>query len=115
LRASNVRLLVRTPGRRALVMAGRDWRSDRHRLHALPVSLRAVGSIEISERVVIQQFALEAVRTVNQVSTVTGLLGNQFAFGRLVERRLYARRSAVASERNSESSREHEQAPLTTE
>jgi len=76
LRASNVRLLVRTPGRRALVMAGRDWRSDRHRLHALPVSLRAVGS---------------------------------------VERRLYARRSAVASERNNESSREHEQAPVTTE
>jgi len=36
LRASNVRLLVRTPGRRALVMAGRHWRSDRHRLHALP-------------------------------------------------------------------------------
>ena len=50
---------------------------------------------EISERVVIQQFALEAVRTVNQVSTVAGLLGNLFTFGRVFERRLYARRSAV--------------------
>jgi MFS family permease len=48
---------------------------------------------EISERVVIQQFALEAVRTVNQLSTVAGLLGNLFSFGRLIERRLYARRS----------------------
>jgi MFS family permease len=51
---------------------------------------------EISERVVIQQFALEAVRTVNQVSTIGGLLGNLFAFGRVFERRLYARRSAVS-------------------
>jgi MFS family permease len=50
---------------------------------------------EISERVVIQQFALEAVRTVNQVSTVGGLLGNLFTFGRLIERRLQARRSAI--------------------
>jgi len=33
---------------------------------------------EISERVVIQQFALEALRTVNQVSTIAGLLGNLF-------------------------------------
>jgi len=53
---------------------------------------------EISERVVIQQFALEAVRTVNQVSTVAGLLGNLFTFGRVFERRLYPRRSVVAPE-----------------
>src|SRR6185312_8993299 len=52
---------------------------------------------EISERVVIQQFALEAVRTVNQVSTVAGLLGNLFTFGRLFERRLHSRRSAVSA------------------
>jgi MFS family permease len=52
---------------------------------------------EISERVVIQQFALEAIRTVNQVSTVGGLLGNLFAFGRLFERRLYSRRSPVSA------------------
>jgi hypothetical protein len=51
---------------------------------------------EVSERVVIQQFALEAVRTVNQVSTVAGLLGNLFSFGRLFERRLYARRSPIS-------------------
>ena len=49
---------------------------------------------EISERVVIQQLALETVRTVNQVSTVAGLLGNLFTFGRLSERRMQARRSA---------------------
>ena len=52
---------------------------------------------EISERVVIQQFALEAIRTVNQVSTVGGLLGNLFTFGRLFERRLYSRSSAVSA------------------
>jgi MFS family permease len=46
---------------------------------------------EISERVVIQQFALEAVRTVNQVSTVAGLLGNLFTFGRLSDRRMQGR------------------------
>jgi len=51
---------------------------------------------EISERVVIQQFALEAVRTVNQVSTIGGLLGNLFTFGRVFERRMYSRRSAVS-------------------
>ena len=50
---------------------------------------------EISERVVIQQFALEAVRTVNQVSTIGGLLGNLFTFGRIFDRRLYSRRSAI--------------------
>ena len=49
---------------------------------------------EVSERVVMQQFALEALRTVNQLSTVAGLLGNLFAFNRLIERRLSARRGA---------------------
>ncbi|HWP18243.1 MAG TPA: MFS transporter [Burkholderiaceae bacterium] len=46
---------------------------------------------EISERVVVQQFALEAVRSVNGLSSVGGLLGNLFTFGRLFDRRLYAR------------------------
>jgi MFS family permease len=70
---------------------------------------------EISERVVIQQFALEAVRTVNQLSTVAGLLGNLFAFGRLVERRLYPRRSAVAPEPSSEPAEKQERAPANAE
>jgi MFS family permease len=48
---------------------------------------------EISERVVMQHFALEALRTVNQVSSVAGLLGNLVSFGRLLERRLYRRRN----------------------
>jgi MFS family permease len=52
---------------------------------------------EISERVVMQEFALEAVRTVNQLSTVAGLLGNLFSFGRLIERRLRTRRPAANS------------------
>ena len=50
---------------------------------------------EISERVVMQQFALEPVRTVNQFSTIAGLLGNLVSFGRLFERRLYPRRTAA--------------------
>ena len=70
---------------------------------------------EVSERVVIQQFALEALRTVNQVSTVAGLLGNLFAFGRLVERRLYARRSAVGSGRHTESAEAQEEAHAAAE
>ncbi|AKJ28595.1 MFS transporter [Caldimonas brevitalea] len=45
----------------------------------------------VSERVVVQQFALEALRTVNQLSSVGGLLGNLFTFGRLFDRRLYGR------------------------
>ena len=60
--------------------------------------LHAVSRIkegeEVSERVVMQQFALEALRTVNQISSVGGLLGNLFAFGRLIERRLRPRREA---------------------
>ncbi|MCW7536871.1 MFS transporter [Aquabacterium sp. A7-Y] len=46
---------------------------------------------EVSERVVVQQFALEAVRTVNQLSSVGGMLGSLFTFGRLFDRRLYLR------------------------
>ena len=57
-------------------------------LHALS---RVVEGKEISQRVVIQHFALEAVRTFNGISSVAGPLGNLFAFGRLIERRLYAR------------------------
>jgi MFS family permease len=60
-------------------------------LHALS---RIDEGEEISQRVVMQHFALEAVRTVNQISSVAGPLGNLFSFGRLIERRLYARRSA---------------------
>lgn len=63
---------------------------------------------EISERVVMQQFALEAVRTVNQLSTVAGLLGNLFAFGRLFERRLYARRSPVTTDQGVETNAQRE-------
>ncbi|WKB55856.1 MFS transporter [Eleftheria terrae] len=47
--------------------------------------------VEVSEREVVQQFALEAVRTVNQLSSVGGMLGSLFTFGRLFDRRLYLR------------------------
>ncbi len=63
-------------------------------LHALS---RIKEGTEVSERVVMQQFALEALRTVNHVSSVAGLLGNLIAFGRLIERRLYPRRVARSS------------------
>jgi hypothetical protein len=57
-------------------------------LHALS---RIVEGAEVSQRAVIQHFALEAVRTFNGISSVAGPLGNLFSFGRLIERRLYAR------------------------
>lgn len=47
---------------------------------------------EISERRVIQEFGLEAVRTVNHLSPLGGLLGGLFPFQRLSERRRHARR-----------------------
>ena len=46
---------------------------------------------EVSERRVIQEFGLEALRTVNHISTVGGVLGALFPFGRLSERRRRAR------------------------
>jgi MFS family permease len=46
---------------------------------------------EISERRVIQEFALEAVHTVNHLSSLGGLLGSLFPFDRLNERRRFAR------------------------
>jgi MFS family permease len=59
-------------------------------LHALS---RITEGSETSQRVVMQHFALEALRTVNAISSVAGPLGNLFSFGRLIERRLYARRA----------------------
>jgi MFS family permease len=58
--------------------------------------------VEISERTVIQQFALEALRTVNQLSSVGGLLGTLLTFGRFVERRLYRRSEERAGARSTE-------------
>ncbi|HWI13095.1 MAG TPA: MFS transporter [Burkholderiales bacterium] len=57
-------------------------------LHALS---RIDEGEEFSERLVAQQFGLEALRTVNQLSSVAGLLGNFISFGRLTERRLFWR------------------------
>jgi hypothetical protein len=39
----------------------------------------------------VQELALEAMRTVNHLSSIRGLLGTLLAFGRLVERRVRRR------------------------
>ncbi|AKJ27349.1 MFS transporter [Caldimonas brevitalea] len=57
-------------------------------MHALS---RIEEGAEVSERVVIQQFALEALRTVNNLSSVGGVLGSLFPFERLTERRKFWR------------------------
>ncbi len=57
-------------------------------LHALS---RIDEGAEVSERVVMQHFALEAVRTVNHLSSIGGLLGVLSIVGRIVERRRRAR------------------------
>jgi hypothetical protein len=64
-------------------------------MHALS---RIEEGEKISERRVIQEFGLEALRTLNQLSSVAGLLGNLISFGRLSERRLRARRPDGASD-----------------
>jgi MFS family permease len=68
-------------------------------LYAAHALSRVREGEEHSERVVMQQFALEAMRTVNQISTIGGLLGNLSAFGRLLERRLVSRRPPEQQER----------------
>lgn len=57
-------------------------------LHALS---KINEGAEVSERVVIQQFALEAVRSVNQLSSIGGLSGIFSIVGRLVDRRRRSR------------------------
>lgn len=47
---------------------------------------------EVSERQVVQEFALEAVRAVNNLSSLSGALGSLFPFERLTERRKWWRR-----------------------
>jgi MFS family permease len=53
-------------------------------LHALS---RVTEGEEISERAVMQELGLEAVRAVNALSSIAGLLAIVSAFGRLLERR----------------------------
>ncbi|HZR68523.1 MAG TPA: MFS transporter [Burkholderiales bacterium] len=68
-------------------------------LYAAHALSRVSEGEEHSERVVMQQFALEAMRTVNQISSIGGLLGNLSAFGRLLERRLVSKRRPGEPER----------------
>ena len=58
-------------------------------MHALS---RVKEGEEVSERRVIQELVLEASRTVDQLSSVAGLLNGIFAFDRISERRVWFRR-----------------------
>ena len=57
-------------------------------MHALS---RVEEGRDISERQVMQEFALEALRGINQLSSVAGALGSLFPFERLSERRRFWR------------------------
>jgi MFS family permease len=57
-------------------------------LHALS---RIEEGAEISERQVMQELGLEALRTVNHLSSIGGLVGGLFSFDRLSERRRFGR------------------------
>ena len=60
-------------------------------LHAMTRIQEGDPLTKYSDRHVIQELGLEAWRTVNQVSTIGGLLGSLFPFDRLSERRRNAR------------------------
>lgn len=63
-------------------------------LHALS---RVEEGKEVSERQVMQEFALEALRTVNHLSSIGGVLGTLFPFQRLAERRKRSRTKEPSS------------------
>lgn len=71
-------------------------------LYVLHRLSRVQEGAEVSERVVVQQFALEAMRSVNHLSSVGGMLGNLMSFGRLFDRRMYTRTAYRGEERRSE-------------
>jgi hypothetical protein len=56
-------------------------------LYVMHAVSRIREGAEVSERLVIREMGLEALRTVNQLSSVGGVLGSLFPFGRLSERR----------------------------
>jgi MFS family permease len=60
-------------------------------MHALS---RISEGDEISERQVVQEFGLEALRSLNQLSSIGGILGTLFPFDRVLERRRTTRSRA---------------------
>ena len=60
-------------------------------LYVMHAVSRIREGAEVSERLVIREMGLEALRTVNQLSSVGGLVGSVFPFGRLSERRRSSR------------------------
>lgn len=61
-------------------------------LYVLHAVSRLGEGTEVSERRVIQELGLEALRGLNQLSTIGGMLGNLFTFERTAERRRTPRR-----------------------
>ena len=59
-------------------------------MHALS---RVREGAEISERVVMQELALEALRTVNHLSSIGGVIGGVFSFARVSQWRRDGRRA----------------------
>ena len=57
---------------------------------------------ETSERLVIQQFAIEAARVVGNLSSIGGAIGGLFPFDRLSERRRARRQRRAGSGRHGE-------------
>jgi hypothetical protein len=61
-------------------------------LYVMHAVSRIREGAEVSERQVIQEMGLEALRTVNHLSSIGGVLGSVFPFGRLTDRRRTVRR-----------------------
>ena len=61
-------------------------------LYVIHTASRIVEGREVSERRVVQELMLEASRTVEQISSIGGLLGGIFVFDRFTERRIRFRR-----------------------
>lgn len=100
LQASELSVLVRwtSPGARGevSVLAFAHWEflfalSALLGLYVMHALSRIEEGREVSERVVVQEFALEALRGLNQLSSIGGALGNLFTFERLTERRRFWR------------------------
>jgi MFS family permease len=101
--ASQLSLVVRwvSPGRtqEVVVMGFAHWEflfalSAVLGLYVLHALSRVNEGHEVSERVVIQELALEALRTVNHLSSLGGLLGSAFSFARISQWRRDFRRGA---------------------
>ena len=65
-------------------------------LYVLHTLSRIDEGTEVSERRVMQELGMEAMRSMNQLSSLGGMMGSVFAFDRLSERRRFSRRHGRA-------------------